>query len=289
MNSWARSACYPRSTFYPLSDGASTRYRQITKTYFRTCSACLPRSQATLCLYTCRMIPNHPKVTFARLRYSLGGDRPSQTAHLTRSRLPIQTWRLESQQNKGGIPTSAPQRLTPLLQCLPPILYMPCRNPISGYSKAPRGLSVPPRATGVLTSSTISPGLPSRQRPDRYTIRAGRNLPDKEFRYLRTVIVTAAVYWGLSSLLRLRLQIPVTFQHRAGVSPYTSSFDLAETCVFDKQSLGPILCGPLAGAPLIANLRGQFAEFLNNASPDRLRILSSPTCVGLRYGYLYSR
>ena len=43
-----------------------------------------------------------------------------------------------------------------------------------------------------------------RQLPSRYAIRAGQNLPDKEFRYLRTVIVTAAVYWGLSSLLRLR-------------------------------------------------------------------------------------
>ena len=43
-----------------------------------------------------------------------------------------------------------------------------------------------------------------RQRPDRYAIRAGRNLPDKEFRYLRTVIVTAAVYRGFSSeLLRV--------------------------------------------------------------------------------------
>ena len=40
--------------------------------------------------------------------------------------------------------------------------------------------------------------------PNHYAIRAGQNLPDKEFRYLRTVIVTAAVYWGLSSLLRLR-------------------------------------------------------------------------------------
>ena len=40
-----------------------------------------------------------------------------------------------------------------------------------------------------------------RQCPDRYTIRAGRNLPDKEFRYLRTVIVTAAVYRGFSSAL----------------------------------------------------------------------------------------
>ncbi len=41
-----------------------------------------------------------------------------------------------------------------------------------------------------------------RQCPDRYTFRAGQNLPDKEFRYLRTVIVTAAVYWGFNSKLR---------------------------------------------------------------------------------------
>jgi hypothetical protein len=41
-----------------------------------------------------------------------------------------------------------------------------------------------------------------RQCPSRYAIRAGRNLPDKEFRYLRTVIVTAAVYWRLASKLR---------------------------------------------------------------------------------------
>ena len=40
-----------------------------------------------------------------------------------------------------------------------------------------------------------------RQRGSRYAIRAGRNLPDKEFRYLRTVIVTAAVYWGFGSML----------------------------------------------------------------------------------------
>ena len=41
-----------------------------------------------------------------------------------------------------------------------------------------------------------------RQRSSRYAIRAGRNLPDKEFRYLRMVIVTTAVYWRLSSQLR---------------------------------------------------------------------------------------
>ena len=49
--------------------------------------------------------------------------------------------------------------------------------------------------------------------------------------------------------------------------------------------LEPILCGPLLRAPLLPKLRGHFAEFLNNASPAGLRILSSSTCVGLRYGY----
>ena len=122
-----------------------------------------------------------------------------------------------------------------------------------------------------------------RQCPDRYTIRAGRNLPDKEFRYLRTVIVTAAVYWGFNSELAPFL---LTFQHRAGVTPYTSSFDLAESCVFDKQSPGPIHCGSFSGAPLIPKLRGQFAEFLNYPSPVGLRIFFLTTCVGLRYGRL---
>ena len=122
-----------------------------------------------------------------------------------------------------------------------------------------------------------------RQCPDRYTIRAGRNLPDKEFRYLRTVIVTAAVYRGFNSELSLLL---LTFRHRAGVSPYTSSFDLAETCVFAKQSPGPIHCGSISGASLFPKLRDQFAEFLNYPSPVGLRILFLTTCVGLRYGRL---
>ena len=50
--------------------------------------------------------------------------------------------------------------------------------------------------------------------------------------------------------------------------------------------LEPILCGPLSWAPLLPKLRGHFAEFLNNASSVGLRILSSSTCVGLRYGYV---
>ena len=68
-------------------------------------------------------------------------------------------------------------------------------------SKGSRGLFVPLRVIGIFTDTTISPSSRLRQCPDHYTIRAGRNLPDKEFRYLRTVIVTAAVYWGFKSAL----------------------------------------------------------------------------------------
>ena len=78
----------------------------------------------------------------------------------------------------------------------------------------------------------------------------------------------------------------MTFQHRAGVSPYTSRCRFAWACVFGKQSPGPFLCGCGASpaAILIPKLRMHFAEFLDASSSVRLRILSSPTCVGLWYG-----
>ena len=85
---------------------------------------------------------------------------------------------------------------------LPPILYIGHRIPVSSWSKAPWGLSVLARVTSIFTGTSISPGALSRQRSNHYAFRAGRNLPDKEFRYLRTVIVTAAVYWGFNSRLR---------------------------------------------------------------------------------------
>ena len=97
----------------------------------------------------------------------------------------------------------APPRLAPRLQSLPPILHMTCEDSIPRYSKGARGLSVQSRVSGIFTAATVSPSPLLRQQSSRYTIRAGRNLPDKEFRYLRTVIVTAAVYRGFSSALRL--------------------------------------------------------------------------------------
>src|SRR6266446_2914922 len=112
--------------------------------------------------------------------------------------------------------------------------------------------------------------------------------------YLRTVIVTAAVYRGFSSSLAA---LPLTFRHRAGVSPYTSPYGFAETCVFSKQSVGPLNCNPQLlwrltptqpKAPLLPKLRGYFAEFLRQSSLDRLGILFPSTSVGLRYGHLHS-
>ena len=84
------------------------------------------------------------------------------------------------------------------------MLHMKTLKSLSSYSKGSRGLSVFLRVLGIFTENSISRGMWLRHRRSRYAIRAGRNLPDKEFRYLRTVIVTAAVYWGFDSRLRLR-------------------------------------------------------------------------------------
>ena len=123
-----------------------------------------------------------------------------------------------------GIPTTTLLKLTPYLHSLPTILYTHSQNPMPNYSKAPRGLSVLLQVVGIFTDITTSPGLQPRQLPNHFTIRAGRNLPDKEFRYLRTVIVTAAVHRGFNSNLSILL---LTFRHWAGVSPYTSPSSLA--------------------------------------------------------------
>ncbi|KHF27783.1 hypothetical protein CM49_06648 [Paenibacillus sp. P1XP2] len=133
-----------------------------------------------------------------------------------------------------------------MLLRLPPILYRSYPNPISSCSKAPWGLSVLSRVTCIFTGIKISPDLSLRQRPSRYAIRAGQNLPDKEFRYLRTVIVTAAVYWGFGSQLRsYSLTAPLNLPAPGRRQPYTSPYGFAQTCVFAKQSLGPFHCGPL--------------------------------------------
>ena len=92
--------------------------------------------------------------------------------------------KLELKQTKGRISTAAPRTLACPLQSLRPILHIACPNSMLSYSKGSRGLFVP-------------------------SLRAGRNLPDKEFRYLRTVIVTAAVYRGFNSTLLSSMTSPL--------------------------------------------------------------------------------
>jgi hypothetical protein len=205
MSSWRRSACYPRSTFYPLSDGPSTRNHRITMPYFRTCSTCQSRSQAPLCHCTLRTVTKRAEGTLGSLRYSFGGDHPSQTTHQTMS--PSYNG-LDPKHAKGRISRVTTLRLATQYHSLRPILHITCPGTMLSYSKGSRGLSVPSRVIGIFTDTTISPSSRPRQYPNRYTIRAGRNLPDKEFRYLRTVIVTAAVYRGFISMLLVANNIP---------------------------------------------------------------------------------
>ena len=137
-----------------------------------------------------------------------------------------------------------PPELAPRAQRLPPMLHSEVQRPMTSCSKGAWGLFVLSRGLGILTETAISPSTWSRQCPSRYAIRAGRNLPDKEFRYLRTVIVTAAVYRGFGSKLRpcgltSPLNLPAPGRRQC---VYGALCGLARTCVFAKQSLGPIHC-----------------------------------------------
>ena len=119
------------------------------------------------------------------LRYRFGGNRPSQTDPLTLSQSRIHGLQLDIQVIKGGISLMTPPPLARRLQSLPPILHMNTRIPISDYSKGSQGLSVLLQVSGIFTGITTSPSSTS------------------EFRYLRTVIVTADIHRGFISPLRI--------------------------------------------------------------------------------------
>lgn len=138
MSSWGRSACYPRSTFYPLSDGPSTQNHRITMSNFRSCSARLPLSQAPLCHCTQRTVAKRAEGTLESLRYAFGGDHPSQT-----TRQSVSAYALDDTHSKSGISTTAPYELAPTLLSLPPILHILCTSTGSSCSEGSRGLFVP--------------------------------------------------------------------------------------------------------------------------------------------------
>ena len=133
------------------------------------------------------------------------------------------------------------------------------------------------RETGIFTGTTSSLSHSPRQSLYRYAIRAGRNLPDKEFRYLRTVIVTAAVHRGFSSKLLQdcsQMTSPFNLPAPGRRQPLYVVFDFAETCVFAKQSQSALRCGLLGLLTLArhsffrsygANLPSSLASVLSSA------------------------
>ena len=163
------------------------------------------------------------------------------------------------------------------VQSLPPILRRTHPSSRLGCSKGARGLSVLMRETGIFTGTTDSQCPSLRQCPDRCAIRAGRNLPDKEFRYLRTVIVTAAVYRGFSSELRPEGLTPLFNLPAPGrrQALYVVLLTLQSPMFLVNSRLGQFTATPPQlqrrtpspeRAPLLPKLRGYFAEFLNEGS-----------------------
>ncbi|KAI3476265.1 hypothetical protein L1887_62161 [Cichorium endivia] len=152
-------------------------------------------------------------------------------------------------------------------------------------------LSIGPLVLRIFTENSISPGPCRRQRGSRYTIRAGRYLCDKEFRYLRTVRVTAAVYRGFHSKL-ITLLLP-TFQHRAGVRLYTSCYHLAESCVFNKQSLPPGMCRfpnqKIGEHPFSRSYGVILPSSFDMVLSSALVYSTCSLCVGLGYGQFTGR
>ena len=171
------------------------------------CSSFLPDRPVCLPVkrpYAITLCGRLPIVLRAPLEASVTLLEATTPVKLPAKRCPRAFRGLEPKQPKGRISTATPDGLASAPHCLRPILHIGGPGPTLSYSKGSRGLFVPSRVIGIFTDTTISLGSRSRQCPDHYTIRAGRNLPDKEFRYLRTVIVTAAVYRGFNSMLPLR-------------------------------------------------------------------------------------
>ena len=173
------------------------------------CSSFLPGRLVSLSVkhpYAIALYTRLPSVLRVPLEASVTLLEATTPVKLPTKRCPLLG--LGSKQMKGGISRMIPHCLAAISHSPPPILHIIYSKSTLSCSEGSRGLSVPWRLIGIFTDTTISPSSWLRQCPDRYPIRAGRNLPDKEFRYLRTVIVTAAVYRGFNSMLLPKDNIP---------------------------------------------------------------------------------
>ena len=213
MDSRARLLCYPRGSFYPLSSAAPICKRRITKTCFRTCSTRRSRSQAGLCLCAFSTISIRAKPTFVPLHYLLAGYCPSKTAHLALSPSPSpgESGKICHPLKRGITLAPADEAGSLLFSTVSGHKSMP------SCSKAPRGLFVLVEVGRVFTANAISPSEGSRQLLARDAFRAGRNLPDKELRYRRTVHFcyspTSSVEWLRHFCGALRISAEVGLSH----------------------------------------------------------------------------
>src|ERR671933_662844 len=73
---------------------------------------------------------DRPEPTVARLRYALGGDRPSQTARQAGFRPRMNGARLDARKRQGVISRMPPRKLALPLLRLPPILHSPFLAPL---------------------------------------------------------------------------------------------------------------------------------------------------------------
>ena len=101
MDAWKSSACYPRRTFYPLSDDPSIRNHRITMTDFRLCSARRPRSQAGFCHCTIKA-DFRPALAYHRTPPLLFRRRPPQSNYPPYNVLAPEKWSLVRCQKREG-------------------------------------------------------------------------------------------------------------------------------------------------------------------------------------------
>src|SRR3546814_20700766 len=128
---------------------------------------------------------------------------------------------------------------------------------VTGVQTCALPISVLPRERCIFTAISISLSLGWRQRRCRYAIRAGRNLPDKEFRYLRTVIVTAAVYRGFDQELRLAAD-PINSPSGTGQASHPiRPLSCLQSAVFLITSRsGQVTAAPPSSATTVATHKG---------------------------------
>ena len=84
-DSKGEAACYPQRTFYSLSIALPHRTVGSLRPAFAPARPVRLAVKPPSANARVRVISIHPEGTIGRLRYLLGGDRPSQTAHLTLS------------------------------------------------------------------------------------------------------------------------------------------------------------------------------------------------------------